>query len=100
MSILIDPQKAQVDATRDLASEQARSARALEDANRLRQEANDLKREELYLLSLTIEERKAYFVEKERLKIEAEKALNEFLIKAFKVLGIIIVVITLYVWVK
>ena len=100
MTILIDPQYDQVRATRDLASEQARSARALEEANRLSQEANDLKREEIYLLSLTIEERKAYFVEKERLKIEAEKALNEFLIKAFKILGIVIVVITLYVWLK
>jgi hypothetical protein len=100
MSILIDPQYDQVRATENLAANQARSARALEEANRLSQEANDLKREEIYLLSLTIEERKAYFVEKERLKIEAEKALNEFLIKAFKILGIVIVVITLYVWLK
>ena len=100
MSILIDPQYDQVRATENLAANQARSARALEEANRLSQEANDLKREEIYLLSLTIEERKDYFVEKERLKIEAEKALNEFLIKAFKILGIVIVVITLYVWLK
>jgi hypothetical protein len=100
MSILIDPQYDQVRATENLAANQARSARALEEANRLSQEANDLKREEIYLLSLTIEERKAYFVEKERLKIKAEKALNEFLIKAFKILGIVIVVITLYVWLK
>jgi CRISPR/Cas system CMR-associated protein Cmr5 small subunit len=100
MTILIDPQYDQVRATENLAANQARSARALEEANRLSQEANDLKREEIYLLSLTIEERKDYFVEKERLKIEAEKALNEFLIKAFKILGIVIVVITLYVWLK
>jgi hypothetical protein len=100
MSILIDPQYDQVRATRDLASEQARSARALEKANKLSQEANDLKREEIYLLSLTIEERKAYFAEKERLKIEAEKALNEFSIKAFKIVGVIILVIVIYSWLR
>jgi hypothetical protein len=100
MSILIDPQYDQVRATRNLASEQARSATALEEANRLSQEANDLKREEIYLLSLTIEERKAYFAEKERLKIEAEKALNEFLIKAFKIVGVIILVIVIYSWLR
>jgi hypothetical protein len=93
MTILIDPEKAQVDAIRDVATEQARLARAQEEANRLKQE-------ELYLSSLTLDEKKAYFAEKQRLEEESEKALNEFLIKAFKILGIVIVVITLYVWLK
>lgn len=86
MSILIDPEKAQVDATRELANQQARLAYAQEEANRL-------KELELLLATMTKEEQKAFLLKREQ---DKEKA-NILLVKI--VIGIVIL-ITLYVWLK
>ncbi len=86
MTILIDPEKAQVDATRDVAIEQARLARAQE-------KANELKELEIILSTMTKEEQKAYLLKRE---YDKEKA-NILLVK---IVTIVVVLIILYVWLK
>jgi len=86
MTILIDPEKAQVDATRNLATEQARLARAQE-------KANELKELEIILSTMTKEEQKAYLLKRE---YDKEKA-NILLVK---IVTVVVVIIILYVWLK
>lgn len=79
MSILIDPAKSHVDATRDLASEQARLARAQE-------KANELKELEIILSTMTKEEQKTYLLKRQ----ESQDNANALTLKI--VIGFIIVI--------
>lgn len=86
MSILIDPEKAQVDATRELVSQQRRLAKAQE-------EANELKELELLLATMTKEEQKQYLLERQKAKDEANKLMLKIVIG-------FVVVITLLIWLR
>lgn len=79
MTILIDPEKSQVDATRALADEQRR--------------ANDLRELEIILSTMTREEQKEYLA-----KREADKNAANLLL--FKIVGAVILVIVIYNWLK
>ena len=86
MTILIDPEKAQVDAIRSMADEQARLAKNQE-------KANELKELEIILSTMTKEEQKAYLLKREQ---DKEKA-NILLVK---IAIVVVIIITLYVWLK
>jgi len=79
MTILIDPEKSQVDATRALADEQRR--------------ANDLRELEIILSTMTREEQKVYLA-----KREADANAANLLL--FKIVGVIILVIVIYNWLR
>lgn len=79
MTILIDPEKSQVDATRALADEQRR--------------ANDLRELEIILSTMTREEQKVYLAKRESDKNAANLLL-------FKIVGVIILVIVIYNWLR
>lgn len=79
MTILIDPEKSQVDALRDQADEQRR--------------ANDLRELEIILSTMTREEQKVYLAKRESDKNAANLLL-------FKIVGVIILVIVIYNWLR
>lgn len=79
MTILIDPEKSQVDSTRALANEQKR--------------ANDLRELEIILSTMTREEQKVYLAKRESDKNAANLLL-------FKIVGVIILVIVIYNWLR
>jgi hypothetical protein len=86
MTILIDPEKSQLDAL----EAQARATRALAHEYK---RANDLKELEIILSTMTREEQKEYLAKKEKDK-------NEAIVLLFKIVGVIILVIVIYNWLK
>lgn len=86
MTILIDPEKSQVDALRD----QARATRALAHEHK---RANDLRELEIILSTMTKEEQKAYLAKREA----DANAAAAFLLKT---VGVIILVVVIYIWLR
>jgi hypothetical protein len=86
MTILIDPEKSQVDAL----EAQARATRALAHEHK---RANDLRELEIILSTMTKEEQKAYLAKREA----DANAAAAFLLKT---IGVIILVIVIYIWLR
>jgi hypothetical protein len=86
MTILIDPEKSQLDAL----EAQARATRALAHEHK---RANDLRELEIILSTMTREEQKEYLAKKEKDK-------NEAIVLLFKIVGVIILVIVIYSWLR
>jgi hypothetical protein len=93
MTILIDPEKSQVDAL----EAQARATRALahehKRANDLRERAHNLRELEIILSTMTKEEQKEYLAKREA---DANAAIASLL----KTIGVIILVIVIYIWLR